>query len=262
MPQALLEIFQSPLGTLVSSLPMMSCAKHLTFFMGFGFFQEFEVSNSDTWSQNIFSIYKTFTRYFWLQNAHKPNMKMQWFLITIVRRFFFLIWPWTRYCGWIFCLQYNISVDFVNPQGMAILGNFTCGYIGYIHRGLWPLYFWPTHLRQALTKVFHNSNLVNIICLPYCHAVFVIKSLFLQLKERFWHLQEKKAVAWVVFKRNNHCNNFNSFKKGVTLDNKIILKKIIKEYNVFYIMKGLKWGLIANCCFIKWASNSVEKCLK
>ena len=74
--------------TLVSSLPMMPCAERLTFFMGFGFFQGFEVSNSDTWGQNIFSISKSFTCYFWLQNAHKPNTKMQWFLITIVRRFF------------------------------------------------------------------------------------------------------------------------------------------------------------------------------
>ena len=134
------------LRTLVSSLPMMPCAEQLTFFMGFGFFQGFEVSNSDTWGQNILSIYKTVTRYFWLQNAHKQNTKRQWSLITIVRRFFFLVWPWTCYCGWIFCLQHNVSVDFVNPQGMAILGHFTCGYMGHIHRGLWPLYFWPTHL--------------------------------------------------------------------------------------------------------------------
>ena len=34
--------------TLVSSLPMMPCAERLTFFMGFGFYQGFEVSNSDT----------------------------------------------------------------------------------------------------------------------------------------------------------------------------------------------------------------------
>ena len=27
-------------------------------------------------------------------------------------------------------------------------------------------------------------------------------------------------------------------------------------------MKAVKWGFIANCCFIKWASNLVEKCLK
>ena len=44
--------------------------ERLTFFMGFGFFLGFEVSNSDTWGQNMFSIYKTFARYFWLQNAH------------------------------------------------------------------------------------------------------------------------------------------------------------------------------------------------
>ena len=89
MSPALLEIFQSHLGTLVSSFPMMPCAKRLTFFMGFGFFEGFEGSNSDTWGQKIFSISKNF----WLQNAHKPNTKMQFFLITIVRRFFFLIWP-------------------------------------------------------------------------------------------------------------------------------------------------------------------------
>ena len=134
--------------TLVSFLLMMPCTEALTFFMGFGFFQGFKVSNSDTWGQNIFSIYKTFTPYFWFQNAHNSNTKMQLYLITIVRRFFFLIWPWTRSCGWIFCLQHNVSVDFVNPQGMAILGKFTCGYMGYIHRGLWPLYFWPTHLQD------------------------------------------------------------------------------------------------------------------
>ena len=96
--QAKISSFLSPYSpmplrfrTPVSSLPMMPSAERLIFFMGFGFFQGFEVSNSDTWDQNIFSIYKTFKRYFWLQNAHKPNTKMQWFLITIVRRFFFLI---------------------------------------------------------------------------------------------------------------------------------------------------------------------------
>ena len=33
-------------------------------------------------------------------------------------------------------LNILLSVDFVNPQGMAILGNFTCDYMGYIQRGL------------------------------------------------------------------------------------------------------------------------------
>ena len=178
--------------------PMMPCAERLTFFMGFGFFQGFEVSNSDTWGQNIFSIYKTFTRYFWLQNANKPNTKIQWFLITIVTRFFFLIWPWTRYCGRIFCLQHNVSVDFVNPQGMAILGNYTCGYMGYIHRGLWQLYFWPTHLRQALTKVFHNSNSVNIICLPHCHSIFMIKKFISQAKGEILEPAGKKGGCLVM----------------------------------------------------------------
>ena len=184
--------------TLVYSLPMMPCAERLTFFMGFGFFQGFEVSNSDTWGQNIFSIYKTFTRYFWLQNANKPNTKIQWFLITIVTRFFFLIWPWTRYCGRIFCLQHNVSVDFVNPQGMAILGNYTCGYIEYIHRGLWPLYFWPKHLRQALTKVFHNSNSVNIICLPHCHSSFMIKKFISPAKVEILEPAGKKGGCLVM----------------------------------------------------------------
>ena len=157
--------------TLVSSLPMMSCAERLIFFMGFGFFQGFKVSKSDTLDQNIFSIYKTFTCYFWLRNAHKPNTKMQWFLITTVRRFSLF----NLTMNMLLWLNILLSVDFVNPQGMSILGNFTFGYIGYIHRGLWPLYFWPTHQRQALTKVFHNSHSVNIICLPHCHSIFMIK---------------------------------------------------------------------------------------
>ena len=149
-------------------------------------------------SEYIFPICKTFTRYLLLQNAHKPNTKTQWFLITIVRQFFFLIWPWTRSCGWIFCLQHNVSVDFVNPQGMAILGNYTCGYMEYIHRGLWPLYFWPKHLRQALTKVFHNSNSVNIICLPHCHSIFMLKKFISPAKGEILEPAGKKGGCLVM----------------------------------------------------------------
>lgn len=36
---------------------------------------------------------------------------------------------------------------------------------------------------QALTKVFRNSNLVNIICLPYCHSIFMIKKFISPAKE-------------------------------------------------------------------------------
>ena len=124
---------------------------------------------------------------------------------------------------WIFCLQHNVSVDFVNPQGMVILGNFTCGYMGYIYRGLWPLYCWPTHL----TKVFHNSNLVKIICLPYCHSIFMIKKFISPAtgeilapagkKRRLLGYVKTLIIFFsVVFKRNDHCKNINSFKKGVT----------------------------------------------
>ena len=124
-------------------------------------------------------------------------------------------------------LNILLSVDFVNPQGMAILGNFTCGYMGYVHRGLWPLYFWPTHQRQALTKVsiiqIQSTSFVYLTAIQFSW----LKSLFLQLKKRFWHLQEKKEAAWLCknlddifstlfLKRNDHCNNINSFKKGVT----------------------------------------------
>ena len=52
-----------------------------------------------------------------------------------------------------------------------------------------------TPIRQALTKAFPNSNLVNIICLPCCHSIFMIKKLFLRLKKTFRYLQEKKEVA-------------------------------------------------------------------
>ena len=133
-------------------------------------------------------------------------------------------------------------------------------------RGIYTPWFMTTVLltytpiRQALTKAFPNSNLVNIICLPCCHFSW-LKSLFLRLKKTFRYLQEKRRLLGyvktsiiffsVVFKRNDHCNNNNSFRKGVTQQN-----------HFFYRNSCVKWGLISNCCFIKWASNSVEKCLK
>ena len=57
---------------------------------------------------------------------------MQWFLITTVRRFSLF----NLTMNMLLWLNILLSVDFVNPQGMSILGNFTFGYIGYIHRGL------------------------------------------------------------------------------------------------------------------------------
>ena len=41
-----------------------------------------------------------------------------------------------------------------------------------------------TPIRQALTKAFPNSNLVNIICLvPCCHSIFMIKKFISPAKE-------------------------------------------------------------------------------
>lgn len=96
-----------------------------------------------------------------------------------------------------------------------------------------------TPIRQALTKVSHNSNLWTSFVYLTAIQFSWLKSLFLQLQERFWYLQEKKEVAWlcktsiiffwVVFKRNDHCNNIISIKKAVTQQNHF-LKKIIKQY--------------------------------
>ena len=126
-------------------------------------------------SEYIFPICKTFTRYLLLQNAHKPNTKTQWFLITIVRQFFFLIWPWTRSCGWIFCLQHNVSVDFVNPQGMAILGNFKRGYMGYS--------YFEKGCRKKCTRQSREALWV------------VLSSLFFREIWKNWHERPWKCVG-------------------------------------------------------------------
>ena len=53
---------------------------------------------------------------------------------------------------------------------------------------------------QALTKLFRNSNLVNIICLPYCHSIFMIKKFISPAKEEILAPAGKKGGCLVMYK--------------------------------------------------------------
>ena len=55
-----------------------------------------------------------------------------------------------------------------------------------------------TPIRQALTKAFPNSNLVNIICLPCCHSIFMIKKFISPAKEDIPVPAEKKGGCLVT----------------------------------------------------------------
>ena len=56
---------------------------------------------------------------------------------------------------------------------------------------------------QALTKVFHNSSLVNIICLPYCHSIFMLKKFISPAKGEILAPAGKKEVAWLCKNLDN-----------------------------------------------------------
>ena len=51
---------------------------------------------------------------------------------------------------------------------------------------------------QALTKVFHNLNLVNIICLPHCHLIFMIKKVISPAKGEILAPAGKKGGCLVT----------------------------------------------------------------
>ena len=51
---------------------------------------------------------------------------------------------------------------------------------------------------QALTKAFHNSNLVNIIFLPYCHSIFMIKKFISPAKGEILAPAGKKGGCLVM----------------------------------------------------------------
>ena len=60
-----------------------------------------------------------------------------------------------------------------------------------------------TPIREALTKAFPNSNLVNIICLPCCHSIFMIKKFISPAKEDIPVHAGKKEIAWLCKKLDN-----------------------------------------------------------
>ena len=80
------------------------------------------------------------------------------------------------------------------------------GYSRKLHLWLHVIYtpWFMTALRLTFTPKTSPNKKFSIIQIQSTSFVYLtaiqfsrLKSLFLQLKERFWHLQEKKEVAWL-----------------------------------------------------------------